>query len=137
MIAGEVRVCLITLLSTAHHMKLALAIKQSVRYQRVQVRMEVEIFAEGVDRHDDGCDAVLLTVVNAACVAERITQKVTRALMRDAAELLEQSAVKSKVRPQHLWNREGNGECEMPMRHRRHDRLRKHRAEQLHLFLMA
>jgi len=33
-IAGEVRVCLITLLSSAHHMKLSLAIKQSVRYQR-------------------------------------------------------------------------------------------------------
>ena len=70
---------------------------------------------------------------NAVRVAERITQKVTHALMRDAAELLEQSAVKSKVRPQHLWN----GECEMPMRHDREDRLRKHRAEHLHILLMA
>ena len=101
-IAGEVRVCLITLLASAHHMKLSLAIKKSVRYQRVQVRMEVEIFAEGVDRHDDGCDAVLLTVVNAISLAKLITQKVTHALMRDATELLEQSAVKSKVRLQHL-----------------------------------
>jgi len=70
---------------------------------------------------------------NAACVAERITQKVTHALMRDAAELLEQSAVKSKVRPQHFWDRE----CEMLMRHRRYDRLRQHRAEHLHLLLVA
>ena len=34
-IAGEVRVCLITLRSCAYHMKLALAIKQPVRHQRV------------------------------------------------------------------------------------------------------
>ena len=40
-----------------------------VGYQRVQVRMEVEIFAEGVDRHNDGWDAVRL--------AKRIPQKVT------------------------------------------------------------
>ena len=90
-IAGELRVCLITLLSSAHHMKPSLAIKQSVGYQRVQVRMKVEIFAECVDRHDDGRNAVMRSCANAACVAERITQKVTNALMRDAAELLEQS----------------------------------------------
>ena len=95
--------------------------------------MEVEIFAEGVDRHHDGWNAVLLVLANAACIAKRIRQKVTHALMRDAAELLQQSAVKSKVRPQHLRNRE----CEMTMRHRRHDRLRKHRAKYLHLLLMA
>ena len=97
-------------------MKLALAIKQSVGYQRVQVRMKVEIFAECVDRHDDGRNTVMHCCANAACVARRITQKVTHTLTRDAAELLEQSAVKSKVRPQHLWDREG----EMPMRHDRH-----------------
>ena len=57
--------------------------------------------------------------------------------MRYAAELLEQSAVKSKVRQQHLGNRVGNRECEMTMRHRRQDRLRKHRAKYLHLLLMA
>ena len=95
--------------------------------------MKVEIFAEGMDRHDDGWNAIVRRVANAACVAERIAQKVTHALMRDAAELLQQSAVKSKVRPQHFWNRER----EMPMRHDREDRLRKHGAEYLHLFLMA
>ena len=47
--------------------------------------------------------------------------------MRDTTELLEQSAVKSKVRPQHLRNRE----CEMTMRHDREDRLRKHGAKHM------
>ena len=107
--------------ASAHHMKLSLAIKQAVRHQCVQVRMKVEIFAEGVDRHDDGWNAIVHRVANAACIAERIPQKVTHALMRDAADLLQQSAVKSKVRPQHLWDRE----CEVSMRHRREDRLRK------------
>ena len=140
-IAGEMRVCRAALFlsefasefASAHHMKPSLAIKQAVGYQRVQVRMKVEIFAESVDRHDDGWNAIVRRVANAACIAERITQKVTHALMRDAAELLEQSAVKSKVRPQHLWDRE----CEVSMRHRREDRLRKHRAKYLHLLLMA
>ena len=91
MIVGEVRVCLITLLASAHHIKPSLAIKQAVGYQRVRVRMKVEIFAECVDRHDDGWNAIVRRVANAACVAERIAQKVTHALMRDAAELLEQS----------------------------------------------
>ena len=68
---------------------------QSVRHQRVQVRMKVEIFAEGVDRHEDGWNAIVRRVANAACVTKRITQEVTHALMRDATELLEQSAVKS------------------------------------------
>ena len=101
-IAGKKRVCRATLFlsefasefSSAHHMRLALAIKQSVRHQRVQVRMKVEIFAEGVDRHDDGWNAIVRRVANAVRVAERITQKVTHALMRDAAELLEQLSVK-------------------------------------------
>ena len=102
-IAGKKRVCRATLFlsefasefASAHHMKPSLAIKQAVGYQRVQVRMKVEIFAESVDRHDDGWNAIVRRVANAACIAERITQKVTHALMRDAAELLEQSAVKS------------------------------------------
>jgi hypothetical protein len=34
-------------------MKPALAVKQTVGNQRMQVRMKIEIFAEGVDRHDD------------------------------------------------------------------------------------
>ncbi len=29
--------------------------------------MEVEIFAEGVDRHDDGRNAIVRRVANAAC----------------------------------------------------------------------
>jgi hypothetical protein len=61
-IASAKRVCRATLFlsevasefASEIHMKLSLAIKQAVRHQRVQVRMEVEIFAECVDRHDDG-----------------------------------------------------------------------------------
>ena len=49
--------------------------------------MKVEIFAECVDRHDDGWNAIVRRVANAACVAERIAQKVTHALMRGAAVL--------------------------------------------------
>ena len=60
-IAGEMRICRAALFlsefasefASAHHMKPALAVKQTVGNQRVQVRMEVEIFAEGVDRHHD------------------------------------------------------------------------------------
>ena len=54
--------------------------------------MEVEIFAEGVDRHHDGWNAIALTVANAARVAKRITQKVTHALMRDALKSPETTA---------------------------------------------
>ena len=90
-IAGKKRVCRATMLSSAHHMKPALAVKQTVGNQRVQVRMEVEIFAESVDRHDDGWDAVVHRVVNAISLAKRIPHKVTHALMRDTTELLEQS----------------------------------------------
>jgi hypothetical protein len=60
-IAGNKRVCRATLFlsefasefASAHHMKPALAVKQTVGNQRMQVRMKIEIFAEGVDRHDD------------------------------------------------------------------------------------
>ena len=59
------------------------------------------------------------------CIVKRIAQKVTHTLMRDAAELFQQPAMKSKVRSQHL----GDRECEVSMRHGREDRLRQHRAE--------
>ena len=110
MIAGKKRVCRATLslsefdseFASAHHMKPALAVKQTVGNQRVQVRMEVEIFAEAVDRHHDGWNAVLLALANAACIAKRIPQKVTHALMRDAAELL-QSASRQTARVGSVW----------------------------------
>jgi len=41
------------------------------------VRMKVEIFAECVDRHDDGWNAVMHCCANAVRVAKRITQKVS------------------------------------------------------------
>ncbi len=54
-IAGARRVCRSTLFlsevasefASAHHMKLARAVKQTVRHQRVQVRMKVEILSVG------------------------------------------------------------------------------------------
>ena len=127
------RVCRAAIFDSAHHMKASLAIKEAVGHQRVQVRMKVEIFTEGVNRHDDCGNALVLCVASAVCIVKRIAQKVTHTLMRDAAELFQQSAMKSKVRSQHLWDRE----CEVSMRHGREDRLRQHRAEHLHLFLMA
>ena len=57
--------------------------------------MKVELFTECVDRHDDGRNTVMHSCANAACVAERITQKVTHALMRDATELIQQSKLNS------------------------------------------
>jgi hypothetical protein len=131
--AGEVRVYIATIFMSKYHMKIVLTIKQSIRDECVQVGMKVEIFAECVDRHHDAWNTVMRSCANTACVGKRVTQNIPHALMRDAAELLEQTAAKSKVRPQPLWNRES----EMPMRHRRHDRIREHCAEHLHLLLMA
>jgi hypothetical protein len=42
-----------TIFASAHHIKLALTIKQSIRHQRIRVQMKVQIFAEGVDRNHD------------------------------------------------------------------------------------
>ena len=50
-----------------------------------------------MDRHHDGRNAIVRHVANAACVAKRITQKVTHALMRDATELLEQSKLNPRL----------------------------------------
>jgi hypothetical protein len=133
-IAGEVRVYIATISISTHHMEPSFAIKQVVGYQRVHVWMKVEIFVEGMDRHDDGRNTVMRSCANPVRGAKRITLKITHALMRDARELLEQSAVKSNIRPQQLGNRVGNRECQMQMRRRRQDRLRQHRPEQLHLF---
>jgi len=47
-------------------MELSLAIKQPVGYQRVQVRMKIEIFAEGVYRHHHGWNAVYRAVARTA-----------------------------------------------------------------------
>ena len=82
-ITGKMRVCRATLFlsefasefSSAHHMKPSLAIKQAVGYQRVQVRMKVEIFAESVDRHDDGWNAIVRRVANAACIWSQVDRR--------------------------------------------------------------
>ena len=59
-------------------------------------------------------------------------EQITYALMRDTTELLQQSAMKSKVRSQHFWNAEGD----VSMRHGREDRLRQQRAEHLLQFIL-
>jgi hypothetical protein len=87
-IAGEVRVYIATIFISTHHMEPSLAVKQTVGNQRVQVRMEVEIFAEGMDRHHDGWNAIALTVTNAVRVAERITQKVWTVLCSPGVGML-------------------------------------------------
>jgi len=127
-------------IARAEHLKVALDLRIHSRAIENRVAQAIHLhlrnrkwIANNVLRKSLNILTLMRRVANAVRVAERITQKVTHALMRDTAELLEQSAVKSKVRPQHLWN----GECEMPMRHEREDRLRKHGAEYLHLFLMA
>ncbi len=127
-------------IARAEHLKVALDLRIHSRAIENRVAQAIHLhlrnrkwIANNVLRKSLNILTLMRRVANAVRVAERITQKVTHALMRDTAELLEQSAVKSKVRPQHLWN----GECEMPMRHDREDRLRKHRAEHLHILLMA
>ena len=53
--------------------------------------------------------------------------------MGNAAEFLDEPAMKSEIRTQHL----GDREREMPVRHGRKDGLGQQRAEDLHLFLVA
>ena len=59
--------------SRAIENRITRAIHLHLGHQRVKVRMEVERFAEGMDRHHDGWNAIALTVANAVRVAERIT----------------------------------------------------------------
>ena len=73
--------------------------------------MEVQILAEGVDRHDDAGQA-LGQVEGGAQVFEQ-------ALVRDAAQILEKVTVEAEVRAQHLRDSEG----EMPVRDREQDCL--------------
>ena len=64
--------------------------KQPVGHQRVQVGVEVQILAEGVNGHDDAGDAF--------GQAQARAQKLDQALVGDAAEVFEQIAVVAEVR---------------------------------------
>ena len=99
--------------------------KQPVGHQRVQVGVEVQILAEGVNGHDDAGDAF--------GQAQARAQKLDQALVGDAAEVFEQIAVVAEVRAEHL----GDAEHEMPVRHRIEDALGQQRPEELDLLLVA
>jgi hypothetical protein len=91
----------------------------------MQVGMEVQVLAEGVDRHDDAGQALGQT--------ERGAQVFQQAFVRDAAQVLEQVAVETEVGPQHL----GHAESEMPVRDGKEDSLGQERAKDLDLLLVA
>ena len=99
--------------------------EEAVGDQGVEVGMEVQVLAEGVDRHDDAGQP-LGQVEGGAQVFEQ-------ALVRQAAQVLEQVAVEAEVRAQHL----GDSEGEMPVRDREQDRLGQQRAEELDFLLVA
>ena len=84
--------------------------------------MEVEVFAEGMNGHDDAGRAL--------GQPERGAMELGQAAVGDAAEFLDEPAMKSEIRTQHL----GDREREMPVRHGRKDGLGQQRAEELHLF---
>ncbi len=64
---------------------------------------------------------------------ERGALELGQAAVGDAAEFLDEPAMKSKIRSQHP----GDGEREMPVRHGCQDGLGQQRTEKLHLLLVA
>lgn len=92
-------------------MKPAVAGEQAVGHQGVQVGVEVQILAEGVDAHDDAGESVG-QVERGAHVREK-------AFMGDVAELPEQPTVEAEIRTKHLRD----GEGEMPVGHGEQDRF--------------
>jgi len=99
--------------------------EEAVGDQGVEVGMEVQVLAEGVDRHDDAGQPL--------GQVEGVAQVFEQALVRQAAQVLEQVAVEAEVRAQHL----GDSEGEMPVRDREQDRLGQQRAEELDFLLVA
>ena len=99
--------------------------EEAVGDQGVEVGMEVEVLAEGVDRHDDAGQAL--------GQVERGAQVFEQAFVRQAAQVLEQVAVEAEVWPQHFGDTEG----EMAMRYGKEDRLGQQRPEKLDLLLVA
>ena len=108
-----------------HHMEKPAVHEEPVGGQCVEVRVEVEVFAEGMNGHDDACRAL--------GQAERGALKLGQAPVGDAAEFLDKPAMKPEIRAEHL----GDREREMPVRHGRKDGLGQQRAEELHLLLVA
>ena len=99
--------------------------EQSVGHQQVQMGMEVEVFAEGVNGHDDAGHALRLFQGDA--------HDITDTLLGDAAEVFEQIAVVPEIRTQHLRDGEGH----VAVGNREEDGLGEQGSEELYLFLVA
>ena len=108
-----------------HQMKKPAVHEEPVGYERMEVRVEVEVFAEGMDGHDDAGRALRQPELGAL--------ELGQAAVGDAAKFLDEPAMKSIIRAQHL----GDGELEMPVWHGRKDGLGQQRAEELHLLLVV
>jgi hypothetical protein len=106
-------------------MEQAVACEQAVGNHRVQVRVEIQVLAKGVDGHDYTGEAVG-QVQGGLHVFQQ-------ARVGDVAEFLEQGAVETEVRAQHL----GDAEGEVTVRDGEQDRLGDQRAEKLDLLLVA
>ena len=99
--------------------------EESVGHEQVQMGMEVEVFTEGVNGHDDAGHPIGLVQGDAHDIAD--------ALMCNTAEVFEQIAVVTEIRAQQL----GDGEGDVPVRHRKEDGLGKQGSEELDLLLVA
>ena len=108
-----------------HHMEKPAVHKEPVGHERVEVRVKIQVFAEAVDRHYDARRAL--------GQSERGALELNEAAVGDGAEFLDEAAMEAEIGGQHF----GNREREMPVRHRREDRLCQQRAEKLHLLLVA
>ena len=99
--------------------------KEHVGRERVEVWVEVEVFTERVDDLDNARPAI--------GHLEGGELELGQGAVGNEAEFLDEPAMKSEIRAQHL----GDREREMPVRHGRKDGLGQQRAEELHLFLVA
>lgn len=79
--------------------------EQAIGYEGVHVGMEVEVFAEGVERHDDAGDAFGAVQGGAEVLGE--------ALMREGAKAFQEAAVALEVRAEHARD----GQDVVPVRH--------------------
>jgi hypothetical protein len=87
--------------------------------------MEVEVLPESMNGHNDTGHALGLI--------QRCTHDITNAFVRDPAEVFEQIAVITEIRPEHFWD----GEGDMPMGYGKKDGLGEQGSEELNLLLVA
>jgi hypothetical protein len=99
--------------------------EESVGHESMQVGMKVEVFAEGVNGHDDAGHAVGLVQGDAHDIAD--------AFVRDAAEVFKQISMVTEIRTQHL----GDGEGDMTVGNRKENGLGEQGSEKLDLLLVA